>query len=515
MKKSVKITIYSILGVFLTLFFFFMITFDFTPSSRYNTTKSLEEVRSEFESNFNKSIEESKSLKVLNLPLNSSFINDFLNVIRKENGYDSINDNLPINGIRFSIQGERVVLTVHTSFKNKINYRVKIKTFFKLDEDETKYTLSLRRLNLGELPIPSFLTKSIINSSSEDSIGNLIESAINSINLGTYDKNKLEYTISKAEVVESIKNGSIGNLAYMDSEALRTITSLYISSLFNYNLLKIKVRNVLNISLDYSKLLNNDVSYPIEYNKALNENKDYLYAIEDNSILEYLVKSQNLTLSDDYLSSLLYLKLFNFFNDSNALRTIVPNLINSALFYHDGFLLLRLAYLFGSTESVIEIKFKMANNNALLLSSATIGFDESEQTGSYIDINKTSDINILIDLLKIYGIDVDYSTHVLNPKSLISESRITYSDASCGTYFYGLTLNNPHVNKISSACLSLDFNDSLPLEYKNKIDYSSIDNLLESYKTLDFALRIEYLKYLRDYFKETDISVYNYIDEII
>lgn len=515
MKKGVRITLYTLLGVFLALFFIFVLTFDFTPKSSYTVDKTVEEVKRDFDEILSNSINESKTIKVLNIALDNEFLNNFINANKEENNVNFRSDKWFLKGTKFEIKGERVVLTLYADYSGAIKYRFKIRAFFAISEDETKYTLSLIRLNVGGVIMPSFLKRTIFDNTKEGSIGNLIESTIQSINFGTYNGDTLEYTIQKAEIVESIRNGFIGNLAYGDNEVLKTATSLYVSSLLNYNLFKLNIKNNVNVLIDYSKLLNDKIEYPEEYEKALNNVPANLYAIEDVSILEYLVKGQNLALSDDYLSSIIHLKLDQFLNEIEAGYTNLAKIKNVLTNYHQEHLSLKLIYAFESSTSVIEIKFKTDNNSSLIISSATIGFDQGELSGSYIEINKTSDINILIDLLDKMGITIRTTSNVLDLKSLTTSSRIEFQDVSFGTNIYGITDVNPYVNEISEAVLSNDFINTLPNEFNGLIDNSSIDALLTSYKALDFDLRIEFLKYLQDYFKETNISVYNYIYGII
>lgn len=515
MKKGVKISLYTLLGVFLALFFIFLLSFDFTPKEAYEVNKSVSEVRKDFDEILRKSIDESKTIKVLNISLDNEFLNNFINANKNENNVDFTSDQWFLKGTKFEVKGERFVLTLYANYSGVINYRFKIRAFFEISEDETKYTLSLIRLNVGGIIMPSFLKKTIFDNTKEGTIGRLIENTIQSINFGTYNSNTLEYTIQKAEIVESIRNGFLGNVAYGDNELLKTATSLYVSSLLNYNLFKLNIKNSVNVVIDYSKLLNDTVEYPSEYNRALNSSKEYLYAIEDVSILEYLVKGQNLALSDDYLSSILRLKFDQYLDIIDDSYINLAKIKNVSMNYHQEHLSLKLVYTFESSTSVIEIKFKKDNNSSLIISSATIGFDQGELSGSYIEINKTSDINILIDLLDKMGIVVNPTSYVLNLKSLTTSSRIDYQDVSFGTNIYGITDVNPYVNEISEAVLSNDFINILPNEFNGLIDNTDVDTLLSSYKALDFDLRIEFLKYLQDYFKETNISVYNYIYGII
>ena len=515
MKKGVKITLYSILGVFLALFFIFIITFDFTPKKSYTVNKSASEVRKDFDELLKNSIDESKTIKVLNISLSNEFLNNFINANRNESGYNFSSEKWFLKGTKFEVQNERFVLTVYANYSSAINYRFKIKAFFEIEEDETKYTLSLRRVNVGGIIMPSFLNKIIFDNTKEGSVGRLIENTIQSINFGTYNSDTLEYTIQKAEIVESIRNGFLGNITYGDNEVLKTITSIYVSSLLNYNLFKLNIKNSVNFVVDYSKLLNDEIEYPSEFEQALNLSVDNLYAIEDSVILEYLVKGQNLALSDDYLSALLYLKLGNNLSDIREGYVSIGKLKNAFINYYDEFLSLKLIYAFESSTSIMELKFKIDKGSSLTLSNATIGYDKGETSGSYIEINKTSDINILIDLLDKMGISINSSSHALSPITLVSSSRINYQDVTCGTHIYGIITNNPYVNEISEAVLSNDFISTLPSAYDNLLDTTNLDTLLTSYKALDFDLRIEFLKYLQDYFKETNVSVYNYIYGII
>ena len=515
MKKGVRISLYTLLGVFLALFFIFVLTFDFTPKKAYTVDKSISEVKKDFDEILSKSIDESKTIKVLNLSFDNEFLNNFINASKDENNVNFTSDKWFLKGTKFEVRGERFVLTVYANYSGIINYRFKIKAFFEIDEDETKYTLSLIRLNVGGIIMPSFLKRTIFDNTKEGTIGSLIENAIQSINFGTYNSDTLEYTIQKAEIVESIRNGVIGSISYGDNDILKTSTSLYVSSLLNYNLFKLNIKNSVNVVIDYSKLMNDTIEYPREYEEALNSSKEYLYAIEDISILEYFVKGQNLALSDDYLSAIIRLKLDNYLNDIKEGYINLAKIKSVSINYHQEHLSLKLIYAFESSSSVLEIKFKADNNSSLIISSATIGFDQGELSGSFIEINKTSDINILIDLLDKMGITINTSSNVLNLKSLTTSSRIDFQDVSFGNNIYGVTEVNPYVNEISDAVLSNEFINTLPTAYNGLIDTTSIDNLLASYKVLNFEQRIEFLKYLQDYFKETNISVYNYIYGII
>ena len=126
MKKGVKISLYTLLGVFLALFFIFLLSFDFTPKEAYEVNKSVSEVRKDFDEILRKSIDESKTIKVLNISLDNEFLNNFINANKNENNVDFTSDQWFLKGTKFEVKGERFVLTLYANYSGVINYRFKI-----------------------------------------------------------------------------------------------------------------------------------------------------------------------------------------------------------------------------------------------------------------------------------------------------------------------------------------------------------------------------------------------------
>lgn len=512
-NKGIRITSYVLIAVFLTLFLAFSLTYDFTSKKAYVFNESREELREELSKEMNSAIDKSKTLNVLNLSLSDDVINKFLNstIERDNDDYLLESEYWKLRGIKIRFRGNTIVLTLYLTFTDKISYRMKINCFFDFTETRDEYILNLKRINFGSIVVPSFLTRTILSNNEANSVGDIIENSVESLNLGTYDKEKLTYTINKTELCESIATGTIGEAAFDDNTTIKAATALYFQLLNSKDAIHVGISKTLNIIVDYSSFINVEtaISSDIEYAKS--NGKNGYKSMEDVLILDYLMNGSNIILSSDYQTALI--------NKNIVVEKEEDSIFSFNLITFESYsniVKLRVISVFSGKNSVIELIFKESDPGTFTLNRITIGYDEGETQGTYIEINRTIDLIRAFNLLALFNINLSQTSNNLDYESLFSDTRIPYLSIEINNGSLIIkTKTNSYKSDITSGILSLDFQNYLNEELRNKIDFSTTDAILSSFKALNIESRDLFLKYSLQYFKEKDEAVYNYISGII
>ena len=483
-------------------------TYDFSSTKKYSTDVPRTELRNEFNKMLAKGMDESKTLKVFELDIDASLLNKAFSVIREDFVYQI--GSYTVNGITFKIRGKNLIINFHIVHNGTFKYKFKVGTVFSFTEEDSRYILSLRRTNVGGFIIPSYILNNVLSNEEEDSLGSIIENTLNSVEVGTFNKEDLTYIINKSEIVESVRDGSIGELIFEDNEESKNTFAFFISTMLYENLINISVNNKLLIKVDYSKIINKEPEYSDIYLKAMSNND---YDIGEYSLLyKYLNAGGDLSISSDFLSLYFSKKYKDIYNEESEGFLENINLKDAYLSYNKKILSIKLILSFDEYVSVVEPKFK-ESNKSFVFDSATIGYDENE-SASFIEIKRTYEISLLIELLRFYGLEIDNLTKSLNIESFVQKPQFTgtinYSD---NIYFYNY--QNPYKNEILNASLSDDLYSTLNSDINDKLDHSSLNSLLASFDYLSSDEMRTVIVNLRDYFIESNNLVYNYIDGFI
>lgn len=518
-KKGFRITAYILLGIFLVLFSFFLFTFDFTSKSKYTGEVTTDEVRSEFSTLLVSAFNDSKALNILEIKADEGIINNAFKTLRGSQEYIFKTQDWIVKGVSMEFDNDLAVINFYLDYRGLIKYSLKVKTYFSLSETTDAYKLTLERMKVGGVIIPSSMTKSLLSNEEESSVGSIIHQAINVLPFGTYDNDTLSLTVKKANIVTSIAKGRLGDTLYGDFEETRLVVAAYIETLLDNNLLEAKIDKGLCLRLNYSRIISSaDQIVSTEMKEALSEGTNGMRGVEDDLIIEYLVKGENLALSQYYLSALAYLTASNnalIYTGTGVLS--IGDLYNISLSLYSDNAVISLVYRYDDRGSVVNCNLTRISGSLYRLNSVVIGRDGGETENSYLTVEKTSFLNRTMSVLSGYGFEVDVSSLTLDLSSGMASSRIPYTSINFSSNNATMiTRANPYTKIIEETLFDSSFQSSLPYYgSRNEIDWTSLTTILTTYKKLAASEKATFLEKLRDYFLIKDVNVYNYIDNII
>lgn len=512
-KKGLKITALIMLGIFLMLFLAFIFTFDLSYEKKYIEQAESEEVRDELNGLLSRNIEDSKVIKVLDITFENEIINDILRLYK-----DSISNNIEnyeVRGIEFDTFNGNFLIKFHMTYTKHIRYKFVVQLTLKMSEDSSKYTFTLINSRFGALTIPRRLIVRELKNENKGSVGWITNQILYNLGFGSYNENNLELYISKPSICESLRSGLIGETMYEDDYVTRTSSSIFLSSFFNNNLINIEIDEGVHLKINYAKMLNTKHERSEELNKLIEESGGF--EAYYNLLFKYLVNGQNLTLDDDILSALIHYNINDKFvesiNDEDEnfiIRTMLTDIYSS---YKDKVLMLNFVYNLGSKDLILKVKFDYVNE-LFSLSEARIGYDDKDDTDSFVEIAKTSNLQYLIDFLVYLGFDGDVINQTLNRASLFNKPSYV-SEVSYESNADLVVKGHDYTEKIRNTLLSDEFYSSLTSEIKEILDNSSIESVLETYERLSYQDKYTLLVSLKNYFKENEFYVYNYMDDLM
>ena len=500
-SKVIRITSYVFLGLILILFLAFLLTYNFTPKSKYRP-----DVSGDYSETFLKlvrsSLEESKDINMVTVDLKKDTINEIIiQSFDPEEDYIYETEYWGIKGITSSIVNHYLVLNVHMLYKRNIHYPVKLSAYFELKETSDAYIFKLSKTNLGALLFPSYLTKSIIKNLDEGSIGSIISGALMSLKFGSVDPSDLSISISKKELFESFDDGILGDTLIGYFPKYRKALSAFLTILSKNELIKINIDKKLYFSLDYSKLLSSEATVD-NMITTLDESKGKYY----DEALSYLVNSTNIPVSSSFLTAILNLKIGNITSSSSIMYE--SKLLSMGLKKNLDTYTISLIYLFNSKYINVEVEFKNISDT-LILNKVYIGRDENENKELYLMEDDSIVFDFIKEILSGYSIKLtdDYR---ISLKELLSELKIPYTLIDNNSI---IVKDNEYVDEIKDALTSNEFRELV--EGEVEVDFSTISTILNSFNYLDVSKKEYFLTKLKEYLKEIDINVYNYISVVV
>ena len=510
-KKSVKITIYTFIALIISLFFIFLVTFDFVGDSKNNKSYTMDDLSSDFEHLLYTEFDNSLDFKMLNVFFDNEFIFNFCSALNNRDNESKLdNEYVQLVNYNFKVNRKDVILALHFKNKKGINHQFKINMAFSFSETDTQFIMSLKRVHYGAIPVPMFFLKEVLKPNNNRTVGKAIYDALSRIGIGTYDFNNLTFTIDKSELAESVKRGIIGDSIYHDKDMIfKKTASVYLNAIFDNKLETVELDNGVNMRVDYTKLLSNDETLESVIDDEIkgDEYKKYILEI----LFEHLVSESYIELDDFHLTSLLRDKLSTDINKQLEAKKVLNFYINDVIVsYKNRILNLTFGYRINTKKSALSINFTN-QNNTFKLKDISIGKDASEDTSDYISLYKTSDINQVFSILNDLGIEVDSRTNTLNIKSLYDYKYNVKGFNSTDENIVLMFEANQYNNEIIDCLKSNEYLDSLSDETRNDFYNSSIEYIRSSYNDLSYQERVEILDKLIEYFDSRDANIKNYI----
>ena len=514
-KKSVKITIYAFIALIISLFFIFLLTYDFVGDKKNDKSYTLDNLSSDFEHLLYTEFDNSLDFKMLNVFFDNEFISKFCYALNNRESESKLdNDYVQLINYNFKVTRKNFILALHFKNKKGISYQFKINMIFSFRETDNEFILTLKRVSYGAIPIPMFFLRGVLKPRDNRTVGRAIFDALSRIGIGSYDYNDLTFTIEKSELTESVKRGIIGDSIYHDKDPVfKKTASIYIGAIFENKLETVEVNNGVNMRVDYTKLLSNDETLESVIDDEIkgDEYKKYVSEI----LFEHLITDNLIELDEYNLTSSLRDKLSSFINHELEAKRVLNFYINdSILSYKNRILNITFGYRINTKKSALSINFTYVNNS-FRFKDITIGKDSNEDTSDYVSLYKTSDVNQVLSLLNDLGIEVDSRTNSLNINSLFNYA---YNFSSIETTEDSIKLNfgsNPYKDEIIDCLKSNEFLDTLSSETRGDFYNSSVEYILSSYNDLSYSERIEILEKLIEYFETRDINIKNYILSLI
>ena len=522
--KFTRIISYILLSTLVVVFGIFSLTYDFSfkKSERHPISEDI--IRNNIGLILNNAYDSVQATNILSVDIDSAFINDMISYAYKDEGeYIFSSDYWKIKNITVSFSSKKIIVDIYTNYSYNFNYKIKIRAFFTLEEDDESYTLTLVKLNLGLLSVPSFLIKNILEKEDEKSIGSIVREAVNSLPFGDYDDTKLTYTIDKMAIISSLETGYLGDLLYSDNTQAKVVVGNYLNTLFKNDFLDLEINKGFILSVDFSKIINREDTIKGDIIEDIfGFDQDYLTGKADDVIFDYLTGKEDIVLNEYYLNA-----LFNLIIAKNLLAMPDQDLFSygslysaSLSLYLDNFYL-DFTYETSGKYSIVRYVFNKTEGVNYHLIKIVVGRDEGEEEKAYTTITSTNDLLGFISVLSLYGINTDKINLTISLDSSISILPINYTKITVDEGEVIISAStNPYANLISEALQDKNgFRDNeeynLSYSIRSSIDWEDIISIQESFKDLSYLQKRELLEKLRDYFYERDILVYNYINHFI
>ncbi|MCB9498378.1 MAG: hypothetical protein H6687_00560 [Bacillales bacterium] len=522
--KFTRIISYILLATLVVVFGLFSLTYDFSLKQSERKIVSEETIRDNMGLIINNAYDSVQTTNILSVNIDSSFINDMISYAYNDAGeYIYSSDYWKIKNIVVSFSSQKIIVDIYTNYSYNFNYKIRIRAFFTLEEDDESYTLTLVKLNLGLLSVPSFLIKNILEKEDEKSIGSIVREAVNSIPFGEYDDAKLTYKIDKMAIISSLETGYLGDLLYADNTQAKIVIGNYLNTFFKNDFLDLEINKGFILSVDFSKIINReDTIQGTIIEDIFGFDQDYLNGKVYDIIFDYLTGNEDIVLNEYYLNA-----LFNLLIAKNLLAMPDQDLFSygslysvSLSLYLDN-LYLDFTYETSGKYSIVRYVFNRTENVSYHLTKIVIGRDEGEEENAYTTITSTNDLLGFISVLSLYGIDTDKINLTISLDSFVSILPITYIGIAVDEGEVIISTNaNPYVSLISEALQDKNgFRDNeeynLSYSIRSSIDWENITTIQESFKDLSYLQKRELIEKLRDYLYERDILVYNYINHFM
>ena len=507
-RKALKNLTIILLSIFIVLFFVFILTFDLTDKSKYENTKTKEETSSYLVDYLNDALTKSSILNILDIDFDDEFIDRAFYLMIADDIKDGIifkTKNYTIKGYNFSIEDNEITLNLYITYSRVIKYDTKIKIKMEYIETNMAYVLKLNSINIGAFIIPPRIVERVLKNREVGSLGNALAEFLKSIPVGTYDQNTLELSIYKNYLINEIESGVISSLIFKDKKALSTLAATYTETLFSNDLVDLRIKESLNLIIEYSKLVNIDRNNDcFTFDRIKSSKYDILFK-------EFL-GLESTKLSKDYLKAAMMYQIFDENTNDENKYFLSFKTIDYVL--SDNRLIISLVTNINNKISIIDYSF-IKNGNSYVLNYVEMGKDEGEAESDYFKFSSTSSKQEFLILLRDIGFDTNLITESITISSLLKPISIKNYDLSINNddITLSFTEDKEIINMIKNTIYSDEFKSSLSSSINDSLKYDSEENLISSFESLSYELKQSYFFALKDFLKGNSV-VYNYMNEI-
>lgn len=504
-NRTIKIISYILFAIILLALLFFFLTYDFTPKKKYRGDNNKTSFSETFEEMIVKELESTSNLNVMSIELDSDSINEIIyNSINNENEYIYETENWALKGITSRIVKNYIVFDFFLTYRKMLDYSLKISAYFTIDVTDTEFILKLSRANVGQILIPSSFTKALIDNKNDGSLRQIISQALETLKFGRVNASDVSVTIRKKDLFENIADGIIGDTLIGDYPKMRQALASLLIVLSNDNSFKVNIDKKIYFSLDYTKIL---ISSETRKNYLMTETEaeDIYY----NVLIDYLLKGEDFAISSDLLSSTIYLDILDELNTNpksfNEMTIESIHIHKTSEMYF-----MNIIYHVSTKYISIDLGFK-EDDGILSLNSIYLGKDALENQNEYITINDKEMFIYMKNTLKAYGILLS-DDYKIGLDDLLKGLSIEYDSIDNGMI---IVKENEYLDTISSNVMSNEFIYEITEVLAHEVDFTSIDTLSASFKALSHPQKLQFLTKLKEYFKEIDLNVYNYISRLL
>lgn len=497
-NKALLTLFYSLLSIVIMSFFLLLTTYTKAPNN-INDNDNIEVIINDYKEDLNKSIKESYILNNIELNIKEDFINALL-LSYKKNDYFIKSEYWTLNHVKLSFEENQIIGNFYLDYHNKINYSLKLKAYLSLESSDDTYILKLDRVKCGIYTIPSFILNSIIKKDKEDTLGYIIKNSVTLLPFGVLNLDSMSLIIAKNELISAIKSQFIlDRLKINYTEA--SLISFYINVLFSSDNLSIKLTDSVDVFISYSNIINDKKLISYEYTD-LSELKEVVEDIKISNIINTIFNVDN-TVSADINKVILYdITKDNTYSDS----LLSPILSDISLVKDGSKYSFSVIYSIDLMYSKITFHLDQTSDNLFKINKIDIGKDVLEERQSYIEYTNEFDIMKALFIFEQLGINVDAPNMLIDLDSYYKSYNY---DINSMSFDYGES-NDKIINDLLN-----NHNDFNFKEYKNKIDFSSRNAILNTLLELNNEEKRDFLYRTRDYYLLKDNIVYNYIIELI
>lgn len=500
LRIALKTTSIIFLSIVSMLFLIFLLTIDLENPKSYKYDITKESIREELIDKLENSLEESKTVNLFNLELDSELLNKFAysTFFLEDNGskkeYVVLSKAWALKGFEIGFQDEKIVISFHVYFSASIRYNFKLSLYLKVSENKDSYSLELENISLGLILLPRTLIKSTLMNDEEDSIGYVISNFLSNLSFAVYDKDSMTITIYKRKIVDLLSSGELGNLIFKDKNNEKNIFSSIVLILYKNGLITTSIKNKLIFKIDYSKLLSEEDEFTYH-------SSDYQNVKYDFAFLKFL-GNESISLTDIQRSTFLSNLVIR--DTSSSIRLYKA----SDEIYQDEVHFLFKFLIFDRPVNINLLYFK--ENDSLSLREIEIGKDIGEREASYIKTSDQETINKILTILSSYGF---YNR--INLRNLYLPLTKELSQISLSFNNIEISLQtNELIDEIKATLFNDDFYDSFSIELKELINYQTEEQLIQSFTSLELSHKILFYNNLKYYFNDNAL-VYNYICNIL
>ena len=474
------------------LFLLFFITYDFDSEEDYKIDIDNFNTSNEVIELIDDSIKNS-TLNIASIEVNEALLNKIIFTYFQMNLNDKFkSEAFEIRGLKIRIKNNNFYLDIHTLYK-AFNYNSKITICFSLTSTENEFIFQIKRINFGKFILPKSFVRSILDNKDINSVGYLVNSAIESLPYGELDVKDFLFKIRRQEISSSIYNGYFNELFFNNDELFSKTSATIIDLLLSNNLVDISLENGLLIKIDYSKIVSNPER--IIFNNEVDDLKN-----KEAKKTEIIYNTKfNILLGENEVSYS-YIDL-NYLIDPGLYIEGFFSIKRVRSFLLNGEFHIMCHYSFSEINSIIDYIF---DSNFKTLKRIEVGRDNGESDSSYILINTPSELRIFLNLLFEGNLSGNLNDLSLDLPQSFSSFNTDISSLNINGDFLYINFNNDFSDeeKIISVLSDINFYSNLSLNVYESLD--SKESIILNYKNYGILEKKAIVNSLKNIFKEDE-----------